>query len=145
MREKFYLQLLLTVVQGSKLYEDLYTVDEQLYQSFQAACFTLSLLKNDCKWVSCFTETVLFTLETALQTLLITSLIYEGVTDLNSLWNCFQVNICDDLSHCLQLFTGVSVDFKDSHYNYELFLINALLTDFNKTLVSYQLPQYTLN
>ena len=72
-------------------------------------------------------------------------MVHEGVTDLNSLWNHFQANICNDLLHCLQLFTGVLIDFEDSHYNYELFLFNALLTDFNKTPVSYQLPQYTLN
>ncbi|KAA6407002.1 MAG: hypothetical protein FRX48_09300 [Lasallia pustulata] len=143
--EKFYLRLLLTVVQGPKSYEDLRTVDGQLCQSFQAACFALGLLEDDREWVSCFTEAVLFISGTALRTLLVTSLVHGGVTDLNSLWNRFCANICDDLPHCLQSFAGVPVEFEDPHYDYGLFLINALLTDFDKTLASYQLPQYTLD
>ncbi|KAA6411530.1 MAG: hypothetical protein FRX48_04810 [Lasallia pustulata] len=143
--EKFYLRLLLTIVRGPKSYEDLCTVDGQLCQSFQAACFALGLLEDDREWVSCFTEAVLFTSGTALRTLLVTSLVHGGVTDPNSLWNRFRANICDDLPHCLQSFAGVPVEFEDPHYDYGLFLINALLTDFDKTLASYQLSQYTLD
>ncbi|SLM34690.1 P-loop containing nucleoside triphosphate hydrolase [Lasallia pustulata] len=61
------------------------------------------------------------------------------------LWNRFCANIYDDLPQCLQSFAGVPVDFEDPYYDYGLFLINALLTDFDKTLASYQLPQYTLD
>lgn len=58
--EKYYLQILLTVVPRLQSYEDLQTVDKELFSMFQAACHAQRLLEDNQKWIRYFTEVVTF-------------------------------------------------------------------------------------
>ena len=49
--EKYYLWLLFTVIRGPQSFEDLQTVDEDVYLSFCAACIALHLFEDDGEWV----------------------------------------------------------------------------------------------
>src|ERR1700761_2449104 len=59
-REKFYLRLLLTSVQGATSFENLCTVDRVLYPTFKEACLHRGLLEDDNEWRQCLSEAKLF-------------------------------------------------------------------------------------
>lgn len=77
--------LLLTVVSGPQSYEDLQIVDRIQHSTFQAACNTQGLLKDDQEWSRYFTRAVLFSSERSLQTLFEVALIHGQVTDVLAL------------------------------------------------------------
>ena len=54
--ERFYLQLLLIIVKGPTSFEDLWTVDGVIYESFKAACVARKLLEDDEEWIQCLRE-----------------------------------------------------------------------------------------
>ena len=58
--DKFYLRLLLTSVQGATSFEDLKTVDGELYSTFKEACLHHGLLEDDDEWKQCLSEVKLF-------------------------------------------------------------------------------------
>jgi len=80
--EKYYLQLLLTVVWGSESFEHICTVHDVLHFTFQTACLTLGLLQNDNEWFDCFTKTVQFSSDSALWMLFAMTMTYSDITDL---------------------------------------------------------------
>ena len=75
-REKFYMQLLLTVVQGSQSFEHLRIVNGITYDTFREACVALGLTLNDQEWLDTFAEAVIFALGKALQRLLVTAMVH---------------------------------------------------------------------
>ena len=54
--ERYYLRMLLNVVYGATSFENLQTVNGQLYGTFKEACAALGLLQNDKEWDQCLTE-----------------------------------------------------------------------------------------
>ena len=54
--ERYYLQLLLTVVRGVRSFEDLRTVDGVECSTFKAACIALRLLEDDGEWIAMFRD-----------------------------------------------------------------------------------------
>ncbi|CAG8582983.1 4231_t:CDS:2, partial [Acaulospora morrowiae] len=54
--ERFFLQVLLTVVHGAKSFENLRTVNETTYETFKDACNALGLLQDNNEWDECLGE-----------------------------------------------------------------------------------------
>lgn len=79
--EKYYLYLLLTLVIGSKSFEDLRTFDDHLYFYFFGAYMALGLLKNNGKWVSYFIETPLFLSEKTICILMVSIFTHGSIFD----------------------------------------------------------------
>jgi hypothetical protein len=51
--ERFYLRLLLMVVKGPGLFEDLRTINSQMFKTFHGACLKHGLLEDNGKWQMC--------------------------------------------------------------------------------------------
>ena len=85
--EKYYLQMLLTIIQGLQSFNNICTIVDMQYTTFKAACTALGLLEDDCEWIDCFIEVVRYTTGIALWTLFMTVLIYGIITNLLALWN----------------------------------------------------------
>jgi len=115
MGEKYYLRMLLTVVQGPRSFDNIRTVAGVQHTTFKAVCTALSLLEDDHEWIDCFMEVVSHTTGTALQTLFMTVLIYSVIIDLLALWNRFRNGICDDLPCHLQSQSGIPPDLTNAH------------------------------
>lgn len=142
--ERYYLRLLLTVVRGSRSFEDVRTVDEQVHSTFKAACLARRLLDDDGEWISCFTEAVQFSSGKALRSLFVTACTHEGIVDAPALWNRFRADICDDLPRRMVDFPAVPADFDEPHADYGLYLIAQELQNYGKTLADFELPLSTL-
>jgi hypothetical protein len=79
--ERYYLQLLLTVVRKLQSFKDLYWHEGVCYLTYWAACVAYSLAEDDEEWFQCFTEAVLFTLSRRLQMLFVTALHHKLLGD----------------------------------------------------------------
>ena len=55
-RERYYLRLLLTVVRGTRSFQDLRTVDGIEYPTFKSGCIALRLLEDDGEWIAMFRD-----------------------------------------------------------------------------------------
>ena len=51
--EQFYIRLLLSIIKGTKGFNNLCTFKGTLYPTFKAACIAHSLLKDDSEWHQC--------------------------------------------------------------------------------------------
>src|SRR5438876_128456 len=129
MGEKYYLRMLLTVMQGPRSFNNIRTITGVQHTTFKAVCTTLGLLEDDREWIDCFTEAVSHTIGTALQMLFMTVLIYSVITDPLALWNQFCDGICDDLPCYLQSRSGIPPDLTNAHQDYSLFFIAQILMD----------------
>lgn len=136
--ERYYLRLLLTVVRGPASFEDLRTLDGVVYPTFQAAASARGLLQHDGDWVACFRDAVTFTTGRALRHFFVAALMNGPVTDPLAIWTQFRSDLCDDLTLDAAALT-VSSD-PNVHLDYGLYLIETLLTEFNKRLTDFGLP-----
>ena len=145
--ELFYLRTLLTVVKGSKSFEDLRTVprinSSNPFPTFHAACLAQGLLQDDGKWRICLEEASAMHTGTHLHYLFATLLLFGEVSQPDQLWIGFRQHICDDLEHCLRTM-GVNNPTEEAAYDYGLFLLNQMLQDSGRSLTewpSMPLPQ----
>ncbi len=139
--ERFYLRLLLTIVANSTSYEHLRTIDDVMHSTFQIACCALDLMKNDREWIYCFTKVATFASNKTLRALFDQTLIHEHIANSSTLWERFAKNFCSDLSHQLQSMSNVFVAnvLSNSHFDYELYLLNMILSNMKKSLTNYRL------
>ena len=141
--EQYYLQLLLTVIQGVQLFADLHTINSVEHPIFQAATTTHSLLLHNSNQVACFCNTATFATGQALQYFFITTLINRPVT--NPL--AIQTSFYTDLYNNLPLLAAALAVLNNAatHLNYSLYLINSLLTKASKRLTDFLLPACQYN
>ncbi len=144
-REKHYLQLLLTTVQDAQSFDDIRTVDEVLHLTYCFVCTALRLLEDYDEWVSCFIKVVHFSTNSSLQSLFMIALMHSDLADSCALWNRFCVDLCDDLPRRMHEFSFISIDFENSHLDYELYLIAKTLQQHDKTLADFSLSALILN
>ncbi len=144
-REKHYLWLFLIIVWDTQSFDDIHIVDEVLHLTYYFICTALRLLENDDKWVSCFIKVVHFSMNSSLWSLFMITLMHNDLADSCALWNRFHVDLCDDLPCCMHEFSFISIDFENSHLNYELYLIMKMLQWHDKTFADFNLSALILN
>ncbi len=144
-REKHYLRLLLMIVWDAQSFDDIHTVDEVLHFTYCFICTALHLLEDDDEWISCFIEIICFFTNSSLRSLFVIALMHSNLADSCALWKRFRVNLCDDLPHCMHEFSFISIDFENSHLDYELYLIAKMLQWHDKTLADFNLSALILN
>ncbi len=144
-KEKHYLRLFLTTVQDAQSFNDICIVDKVLHFTYHFICTALHLLEDDDEWVSCFIKIIYFFMNSSLQSLFIIALMHSDFADSYALWKKFHVNLCNDLSCCIHEFSFISIDFKNSHLDYKLYLIAKMLQQHNKTFANFSLFALILN
>ena len=136
--------MLLTIIQGPQSFEDLCTIDNIVYPTFQAVCLTRGLEDNQ-EWINCFTEAVLFSTSFTLRMLFVTALLHGEITDPLNIWLCFSTKLYNDLPHALSHRTDLLADLDSSYSDYSLYLIAKILMEHNKTLTDFRLPLSVYN
>jgi len=148
--ERYYLRLLLPLVQGATSFENLRTVDGIVYPTFKGACIALGLLEHDGEWVALFREGAQFMTGRALRHLFALALQCTTTSNPLAIWESFWQAMCDDIPHILT--TGrVPVPLEAEGIvgridpDYGLFLIQEYLREFGKSLSDYGLPEPRLS
>lgn len=91
--------MLLHHICGTKSYQDLRTVDQHVYLTFQAAARALNLLASDEQWDACLTECLSFQSPVQLRKLFTTILLFCIPSNPLSLWNILKEYLAEDYIH----------------------------------------------
>ncbi|PIA57160.1 hypothetical protein AQUCO_00600115v1 [Aquilegia coerulea] len=124
--ERFYLRLLLTIVQGCPSFEALKQVDGICYPTYKDACIALGLLEDDQEYSICLAEASI--IQTGYQLRRLFAILLTECSPLHpaSLWDQYVLQICDDVPYKLS-----------TCYDYGLFLLDKLLLESGKSLLDY--------
>ncbi|KYN16225.1 DNA repair and recombination protein pif1, mitochondrial [Trachymyrmex cornetzi] len=94
--ELFHLRLLLLTVKGAISFNDLRTVNGEVYQSFSAACLALGLIEDDEEWKRAMTEAVEWMMPRQLRRLFVRILLHCQPLHPEELWENFKVAMSED-------------------------------------------------
>src|SRR5438045_4833790 len=127
--EIYYLHQLLTVVPGPTSFENIHTVDGIQHDTFEAACHAHGIISHHSNWEECFNEAKDMRTGWYLCRLLVSALLYGGLTDAHRIWDRFADFLCDDLSHHIHL-CGLPYDPSTQRpdHDFGLYLIDIALT-----------------
>jgi hypothetical protein len=100
------------------------------------------LLEDDGEWRRCLEEATGMHTGQQLRQLFVTLLLFGEPSQPDQLWMAFRDHICDDLEHRLQS-RGVTNLSPGDIYDYGLFLINQLLTEYGRLLLEWpSMPKF---
>ena len=137
--ERFYLQLLLTVVKGPTSFKDLCTFSDITYPTFKAACLARGLLEDDSEWKLCLEKAATMKSGKQLHLLFVTILKDCVLSFPEALWDQFKEYICDvTLKYKLQN-KGFENPSDDQLWDYSLYLIDQDLCKDKKALNDFSL------
>ncbi|KAL4583062.1 hypothetical protein LXL04_007626 [Taraxacum kok-saghyz] len=105
--ERYYLRVLLSHVRGPTCFDDLYTVNIELYPTFRKAAVERGLVETDDNLSQCLTEASLFQFPAALRRLFATILIYCEPGDVRKLWDEHYNSLSEDYSRQCQSYERV--------------------------------------
>ena len=144
--ERFYLRLLLTVVRGATCWDDLYTFEGIMYNSFREVCIARGLLEDDHEWHQCLQEARHMQTGSQLRHLFVTILCDCSPADPRALWETFWPYICDDLKHHLKHQQILENASEAEIQDYGLYLIDQLLSQKGRKLEEWTtMPQSVEN
>jgi len=101
MGERYYLRMLLHIVQGATSYEDLKTVDDILYSTFKEACSARGLLDDTNEWHKTLTEASTWATWAELRSMFCSMLMFSEVYP-HQLWEQHWEDLTDDLQRRTQ-------------------------------------------
>jgi len=133
-----------TFTTGYCSYEDLYTHDGVLYDSFKGACIAHGLLEHDGEWIACLHEAAQMNSGGQLRNLFVVILTMSHPSNPRDLWTRFRANICDDLDVALQR-KGVQNRTEERIFDYGLYLLEKILKSQNTTLRIWDMPSVRTN
>jgi hypothetical protein len=96
-RELYYLRLLLNVQVGCTSYEDLRTVNGQVYDSFREACAALHLLEDDREFIDAIKEVVVLGSGIYLRRMFAKLLMSNSMSDPVNIWEHVWEILADDI------------------------------------------------
>ena len=94
--ERFYLRLLLLHVPCATSFENLRTVNGEMFDTFKAAALALELLEDDTVWIKCMEEAAAVHMPAALRNLFATLLEFCELKDPDVLWNQYSGHMSED-------------------------------------------------
>jgi hypothetical protein len=105
-------------------FEALHIVDGYVYDTFEAACYARGIISNNSKWEDCFKEAKDLRTGWHLRRLLVSAVLYGGLSDAAAIWHQFRDDLCDDLAYRFRqgyLTCAIPMDRPDLDYG--LYLI----------------------
>lgn len=98
-RPRYFLRTLLVHLSGAKSYEDLLTVNEILYSSFEDAAIARNLLATDDEWYNCLQEACSLQMPSQLRRLFAYICLFCEIKKPEILWNTFKDYFLEDYFH----------------------------------------------
>lgn len=140
--EKYYLRMLLNVKRGATSFEDIRTVENVTYPTFQQACNALGLLGDDKEWDEALKDADLWASAAQLRDLFVTMLLYCEVGNPQKLWeDNWKILSEDILYQQRQMLSMPELTLPESHIkNLALFEIEKLLNKNCSSLKEYDMP-----
>ncbi|XP_022013728.1 uncharacterized protein LOC110913191 [Helianthus annuus] len=97
--ECYYLRILLNKVIGPTSFEDIRTVNGQVYPSYEEACFALGLLDDDKEYVLCIKEANAWASGRYVRSLFVMLLLFNSLSRPTSVWCQTWEDMSDDILH----------------------------------------------
>ncbi|XP_044587812.1 uncharacterized protein LOC123267312 [Cotesia glomerata] len=134
--ECYSLRMLLHKIRGPTSFQSLKTVNNQIHESFQAACAALGLLENDDHWDQAIEEATIYKMPFHLRNLFVIILGFCHVTEPIQLWLKYRNAMSEDILHRFRRHNDNNqLDFNNEIYNEALILIeDQLFSISGKTL-----------
>ena len=144
--EKFYLRLLLKNRSGSRSFEDLRTIDGELYPTYKAACIAMELLENDMHWDETLGEAASHSSPASFR-LLYCSILLHGEPALpQQLYEKYEDEMMSDFIHRLNHVPNLSDEEKTARAkNLLLCFIDETLFEENKSNRDFDIPESDYN
>lgn len=105
--ERFYLRMLLNIVKGPTSFEDIRTVDEVSYGTFQEACYHRGILDSDKEWHCVLDDAAHYQSGKQLRELFVTLLLFSDVSDPLDLWKQHWRDLSDDILYMQKKLFGM--------------------------------------
>ncbi|XP_050212521.1 uncharacterized protein LOC126664257 [Mercurialis annua] len=140
--ELYYLRMLLNIVKGPRSFEEIRTVGEIQYPTFQATCMAYGLLGDDKEWIQVLDESTAWASSQQLRRLFVILLIFCDVGDPVRLFNRFWRTFADDVEYNMRHIFGIAYTTIPDELlkNHVLFELEKLLNRNGNSLPDYNLP-----
>jgi hypothetical protein len=139
--EWFYLQMLLSIIQGPQSFIDLCTHLGVTYPTFHDTCLACGLLEDNGEWQQCLDKAANMQTGLQLQQLFVMLLVFCQPSQPKALWNQYVMSICNNLC-CQHMQNGIQDPSDDTIRDDGLFLVNELLHDYGSSLEKFpSMPQ----
>ncbi|GJR99277.1 ATP-dependent DNA helicase PIF1-like protein [Tanacetum coccineum] len=138
--ERYFLRMLLNVVRGPKVFDELMTVNNRLCHIFKEACFAYGLLNDDMEWTKAISEVSLWALGPQLRDLFVTILLFCDVSRPLKLWEETWEYLSEDILHKkrkLYDYPDLQLSIEQIQ-NYCLVEIQELLNRIGRSLTDFQ-------
>lgn len=121
----FHLRMLLHIVKGPTSFQNLRTVQNVIYDTFQGACKALGLLDDESHWENTLSEVSICCTPKALRYLFAIMLTFCQMTDPLMLWQNYCESMADDILHRKrQELSSNDISFDQSIFDEALFELN---------------------
>ena len=97
--EKYYLRLLLTQRRGMTSFEDLKTINGNIYETYKQTCEAMGLLESDEEWDKLLEESSSYQIPTQMRRLFANILMYCRPRNPGELWGKYLFDLTTDLVH----------------------------------------------
>ena len=97
--ERFYLRALLNFVKGAKGFEDVRTIEGNVYSTYKEAAAFMGLVDDDDECNNCLEEAAYFKMPYQLRQLFASIIIYCQPANLKELWDDYVDDLIDDFTH----------------------------------------------
>ena len=94
--ERFFLRIILLHRRGATSFEDLRTVNGEVYETFLNAAKAMNLVENDDEWRDCLQEAAAFAMPRQLRELFAYICVFCSPSDVKELWEQFKNDLSED-------------------------------------------------
>jgi len=105
--ELFHLRILLLHVRGATSFQELRTVNNEIHQTFTAACLALGLIEDDEEWYRAMNEAKIWMMPRQLRNLFVRILIHCQPVHPKKLWDKFKIDMSEDYARRFEPIIGI--------------------------------------
>ncbi|XP_021995675.1 uncharacterized protein LOC110892839 [Helianthus annuus] len=102
------LRILLNHIKGPTCFEDIKTVDGQVFQTFKDACFARGLLDDDKEYVNAVKEASTWSTRDFLRTFFVMLLLSNSISHPGVFWSETKSLLCEDILYQQRKITGIA-------------------------------------